>query len=109
MQKANRRLIEIVNLIKMNYRRNKITLNLHLSLHLYDCSFDYGLLYAFWYFSFECMNGILDFLLNSNRKIELCRLMFSNQVKSIINSSEVKMKGLELLGKWPSIGSLLVT
>ena len=29
MQEANRRLIEIVKLIEMNYKRDKITLNLH--------------------------------------------------------------------------------
>ena len=41
MQEANRRLIEIVKLIETNYGRDKITSNLHLSLHLYDCSFAY--------------------------------------------------------------------
>lgn len=59
MQEANERLIEIVKLIEVNYGRDKITPNLHLSLHLHDCSFDYGPLYAFWCFSFERMNGIL--------------------------------------------------
>ena len=112
MQEANRRLIEIVKLIETNYGRNKITSNLHLSLHLYDCSFDYGPLYAFWCFSFERMNGILGSLPNSNRKIEpelMRRLMFDSQVESIISSSGVEMKGLELLGRRPSIGSLSVT
>src|SRR5215216_8106541 len=56
---AHRRLIEIAKLIEVNHGRNKITPNIHLSLHLYDCSFDYGPLYAFWYFSFERINGIL--------------------------------------------------
>jgi len=56
---AHRRLIEIAKLIEVNHGRNKITPNIHLSLHLYDCSFDYGPLYAFWCFSFERMNGIL--------------------------------------------------
>ena len=109
MQEANRRLIEIVELIETNYGRDKITSNLHLSLHLYDCSFDYGPLYAFWCFSFERMNGVLGSLPNSNRKIEpelMRRLMFDSQV---ISSSGVEMKGLELLDKQSSIGSLLVT
>ena len=56
---AHQRLIEIVKLIEENHGRDKITPNLHLSLHLYDCSTDYGPLYAFWCFSFERMNGIL--------------------------------------------------
>ena len=112
MQEANRRLIEIVKLIETNYGRDKITSNLHLSLHLYDCSFAYGPLYAFWCFSFERMNGILGSLPNSNRKIEpelMRRLIFDSQVESIISSSGVEMKGLELLGRRPSIGSLSVT
>ena len=100
MQEANKRLIEIVKLIETNYGRDKITSNLHLLLHLYDCSFAYGPLYAFWCFSFEHMNGILGSLPNSNRKIEpelMCRLIFDSQVKSIISSFRVEMKGLELL------------
>ena len=112
MQEANRRLIEIVKLIETNYGRDKITSNLHLSLHLYDCSFAYGPLYAFWCFSFERMNGILGSLPNSNQKIEpelMRRLIFDSQVESIISSSGVEMKGLELLGRRPSIGSLSVT
>lgn len=59
LNEAHRRLIEMVKLIENNHGRNKITPNLHLSLHLYDCSRDYGPLYAFWCFSFERMNGIL--------------------------------------------------
>src|SRR3989440_9178894 len=112
MQEANRRLIEIVKLIETNYGRDKITSNLHLSFHLYNCSFAYELLYAFWCFSFEHMNGILGSLPNSNQKIEselMRKLIFDSQVESIISSSGVEMKGLELLSRRPSIGSLSVT
>jgi hypothetical protein len=59
IEEAHRRLIKIIKLIEENYGRNKITLNLHLSLHLGECSRDFGPLYAFWCFSFERMNGIL--------------------------------------------------
>jgi hypothetical protein len=59
IQEAHGRLIEIIKLVEMHYGRDKITPNLHLSLHLHDCSIDYGPLYAFWCFSFERMNGIL--------------------------------------------------
>jgi hypothetical protein len=52
-------LIKIVTLIEQKYGRDKITPNLHLSLHLCECSLDFGPLYAFWCFSFERMNGIL--------------------------------------------------
>ncbi|GET61169.1 uncharacterized protein LOC107327733 [Rhizophagus irregularis DAOM 181602=DAOM 197198] len=70
VDEVHRSLIEIVKLIENHHGRDKITPNLHLSLHLRDCSSDYGPLYAFWCFSFERMNGILGSLPNSNRKIE---------------------------------------
>src|SRR6266540_6303643 len=59
VQEAHQRLISLIELIEEKYDRNKITLNLNLSLHLSDCSYDYGPQYAFWCFSFERMNGIL--------------------------------------------------
>jgi hypothetical protein len=59
MKEAHQRLIEIVKLIEEHYGRDKITPNLHLSLHLCECSYDFGPLYTFWCFSFERMNGIL--------------------------------------------------
>jgi len=60
IREANQRLIEIVKLIEENYGHNKITPNLHLSLHLHECSYDYGPLHTFWCFSFERMNGIIS-------------------------------------------------
>ena len=59
MDEAHQKLIEIVKLIEQHYGRDKITPNLHLLLHLCECSYDFGPLYAFWCFSFERMNGIL--------------------------------------------------
>ena len=67
VREAHLRLIELVKMIEKNHNRRHITPNLHLSLHLYECSSDYGPLYAFWCFSFERMNGILGNLSNSNR------------------------------------------
>jgi hypothetical protein len=52
-------LIKIVTLIEQKYGRDKITPNLHLSLHLCECLLDFSPLYAFWCFSFEHMNGVL--------------------------------------------------
>ncbi|GBC21594.2 hypothetical protein GLOIN_2v1775288 [Rhizophagus irregularis DAOM 181602=DAOM 197198] len=111
VDEAHRSLIEIVKLIENHHGRDKITPNLHLSLHLRDCSSDYGPLYAFWCFSFERMNGILGSLPNSNRKIEselMRRLMFDKQIENII-SSGIEVKGLELLNSQRTIGSLSVT
>ncbi|CAB4403355.1 unnamed protein product [Rhizophagus irregularis] len=111
VDEAHRSLIEIVRLIENHHGRDKITPNLHLSLHLRDCSSDYGPLYAFWCFSFKRMNGILGSLPNSNRKIEselMRRLMFDKQIENIISSSGIEVKGLELLNSQRTIGSLSV-
>ena len=59
MGEAHQKLIEIVKLIENHHGRDKITPNLHLSLYLSECLFDYGPLYTFWCFSFERMNGVL--------------------------------------------------
>ena len=53
MDEAHNGLIEIIKLIERHYGEGKITPNLHLSLHLCECAYDYGPLYLFWYFSFE--------------------------------------------------------
>ena len=36
------------------------TPNMHMACHLKDCMSDYGLLSAFWCFSFERYNGVLE-------------------------------------------------
>jgi len=79
MRDAHNRLIEIVKLIEENYGRNKITLNLHLSLHLLECSNDYGPLYAFWCFFFERMNGMLG-----ERNFDLFDFIFDNRSNFIM-------------------------
>ncbi|CAB4440174.1 unnamed protein product [Rhizophagus irregularis] len=102
MREAHQKLIEIIKLIKEYYGQNKVSLNLHLSLHLCEYSYDYGPLYAFWCFSFERS------LPNSNRKIEpeiMRRLTTDNRI-SDIKSSGILTKGLELLNDRPAVGSL---
>ncbi|GET66368.1 uncharacterized protein LOC107327733 [Rhizophagus irregularis DAOM 181602=DAOM 197198] len=94
MEEAHERLIKIIKLIEVHYGRVKITPNLHLSLHLCDCSNDFGPLYAFWCFSFERMNGILGSLPTSNRQIEpeiMRRIMNDNRIGDII-SSDIQTK-----------------
>ena len=70
MAEATERLIKIIKLIEEHYGRDKVTPNLHLSLHLQECSYDFGPLYTFWCFSFERMNGILG-----NCNFFFCRFM----------------------------------
>jgi len=62
---AHNYLIELLGLIEVNYGINLIIPNLHLSLYLNECCKDYGPLYSFWCFSFERMNGILGWYLQS--------------------------------------------
>jgi hypothetical protein len=59
LNEAHERLIKVIKLIEQKYGAGKITPNLHLSLHLHECAYDYGPLYVFWCFSFERMNGVL--------------------------------------------------
>jgi hypothetical protein len=59
MEEVHTGLIEIIRLIEEKYGEGKISPNLHLSLHLCECTYDYGPLYSFWCFSFERMNGFL--------------------------------------------------
>lgn len=59
LKEAHTRLVEMVKDIEREYGPKKITPNLHLCLHLCECSLDYGPLYAFWCFSTERMNGLL--------------------------------------------------
>lgn len=56
---AHNRLLKVAMLIEEHYGPEKITLNLHLCLHIKECCQDYGPLYSYWCFSFERMNGVL--------------------------------------------------
>jgi hypothetical protein len=69
MEEAHMGLIEIIRLIEEKYGEGKISPNLHLSLHLCECTYDYGPLYSFWCFSFERMNGFLGKIDSSFKSI----------------------------------------
>ena len=56
---AQSRLLQVAKLIEEHYGPQVITPNIHLSLHIVECCQDYGLLYSFWCYSFERMNGVL--------------------------------------------------
>jgi len=45
IEEAAERLIKIIKLIEEHYGRDKITPNLHLSLHLQECLHDFGLIH----------------------------------------------------------------
>ncbi|RHZ87615.1 hypothetical protein Glove_33g60 [Diversispora epigaea] len=71
LDEIHKKIVDVVTLIEKKYGRNVITPNLHLSLHLSACSHDFGLLYAFWYFSFERMNGILAKFASEDDNIDI--------------------------------------
>ena len=53
------KLVEMNKLVEQKYGQEKISPNLHLCLHICECSLDYGPISSFWCFNFERMNGIL--------------------------------------------------
>ena len=59
LREAYYRLLKVAKLIEENYGPERITPNIHLSLHIADSCNDYGPLYSFWCYSFERMNGVL--------------------------------------------------
>jgi hypothetical protein len=108
LKEAHERLITIIKLIEQKYGAEKISPNLHLSLHLHECAYDYGPLYVFWCFSFERMNGILGSLPNSHRKIEseiMRRLMNDRRILYLTTNYSDKT-GMEFLNNEPNIGSI---
>ena len=53
------------------YGSSAITPNMHLHSRLKEVILDYGPVYAFWLFSYERYNGIMQHQPNSNRCIEI--------------------------------------
>ena len=45
------------------------TMNMHKDLHLMQCIFDYGPIYGFWCFPFECFHGQLESYHANNKKV----------------------------------------
>ena len=65
IKEAHELLVKILILIEKNYDSSKITSNMHLALHLKECCYDYGPLYAFWCFPYKRMNGLLGMYYNN--------------------------------------------
>ena len=59
LKEAQERLKEMAYLIERVYGPEFITSNIHLALHIPDCCRDYGLIYSFWLFPFERLNGYI--------------------------------------------------
>jgi len=52
------------------YGNKHFTPNLHMGMHIHDCCYDFGSVYAFWCFAFERFNGILGSYHTNKRCIE---------------------------------------
>ena len=64
-------LIQFCQKFEQLYGKLKVKPNMHLHGHLKECVLDYGPIYNFWCFSFECFNGILGSFKTNNRCIEI--------------------------------------
>ena len=60
-------LLQFCKRMECLYGKQVITPNMHMHCHIKDVLLDYGPVYGFWLFSFECYNGILG---SSNHCIE---------------------------------------
>ena len=58
-KKGHKLLVEFCSRFEHLYGSEKVTPNMHLHTHLFDCIEDFGPVYGFWCFSFERYNGIL--------------------------------------------------
>ena len=64
---AHKLILQYCKTFEQLYGSDRCTPNMHMACHIYDCILDYGPLAAFWAFSFERYNGILE-----NLKLSWC-------------------------------------
>ena len=66
-----------------------VTLNMHLHLHLKECVQNYGSIYGFWLFSFECYNGILrSYHTNNKTTITIREIMRKFITSGILGNAQ---------------------
>ncbi|XP_065894304.1 uncharacterized protein [Dysidea avara] len=85
------------------YGRFQVSVNYHVALHIPDMIRDFGPPHAFWYFSFERMNGVLSGLPNSNRYVEL--ELFTKFLQDI--DIESVLPHDPLVTSWPHLDDIL--
>jgi hypothetical protein len=56
-------------IIERTYGYEFITSNIHLSLYIPECIWDYGSIYSFWLFPYERLNGYIGKLHNEKYRI----------------------------------------
>lgn len=68
---ADALLLQFCRRVERLYGKSVITPNMHLHCHLKDVILDYGPVYAFWLFSYERFNGILQHQPTNNHCLEI--------------------------------------
>ena len=86
------------------YGRFKVTVNYHMALHIVDMIKDFGPPHAFWYFSFERMNGVLSGLPTSNRYVEF--ELFTKFLQDVDIEAVVPHNPL-VTTNWPHLDDIL--
>ena len=82
------------------YGQDAMTPNMHLHHHLRDCILDFGPLAAFWAFGFERFNGILGYMPNSHRSVEVDLLRrFSREGGTVLEANRLDVPEFEPLMK----------
>lgn len=60
IDEADEKSLEFCKIFEALYGKEHCTPNMHLHAHVKDCVLDFGPISAFWAFSFERFNGILE-------------------------------------------------
>lgn len=70
-EKGHKALLDFCTTFESLHGSEKITPNMHLHMHIFNCIKDYGPIYSFWLFSFERYNGMLGSYRTNQRSVEL--------------------------------------
>ena len=74
------------------FGKESCTPNMHMHLHLKECIFDYGPVYAFWTFSFERYNGKLGSFPTNNRDMTVSMMKkFIDGAKNISSYQKINI------------------
>ncbi len=84
---ADALLLQFCRRVQRMYGSDVITPNMHMHCHLKSVLLDYGPVFAFWLFSYERYNGILEHQPTSNRCIEtqLMRRFLQDNSNHLVN------------------------
>ena len=97
VEKADELLLGFCSGFERRYGQESCTPNLHMHCHLKECILDAGPLYAFWCFSFERYNGILEKMKKSWYAPELQLIHKFCNLQSLVGADLPENTPLELM------------